>query len=255
MRFLACLLTLQHHSSQEPLLFAEYVRLRQDILMAFFPTEHACPHLLTVACLRSDQHQTVLRLTLAEEQQHSTLSQLLRRVHSGQPILFCQRSGEISAFDISDPTWTGMSTWADVQTSQGSASFRFIFATPLITALPLARESLDALPFPEPETVFARALEQWQSFSGPAFPCSAKQMVQAARCVLADYRLHTVAIPLAPFPVVGYLGWVEYSCLQPQAEAIMALAALARLTFFTGCGYEAATGFGTTRAVLRERGS
>jgi hypothetical protein len=180
MRFLACVLTLEHHSAQEPLLFAEYVQLRQDLVMAFFPSEHACPHLLTVACLRSDHQQTVLRLTLAE-QQNGTLSQLVHRIHSGQPILLCQRRGEIRTFDMSDPIWTGMSTWADIQTPQGNASFRFNFATPLITALPLVKQSLDALPFPEPETVFARAVEQWQSLSGPSFPAqqnsSSKQRV------------------------------------------------------------------------------
>jgi CRISPR/Cas system endoribonuclease Cas6 (RAMP superfamily) len=111
----------------------------------------------------------------------------------------------------------------------------------------------DTLPFPEPDLFFLRALERWQQLAGPPFPWSGTHMIQETHCVLANYRLHTVEISSMPHPTIGYLGWVEYHCLHPQAEEGAALAALARMTFFTGCGYETDLGFGTTRDLLRKR--
>jgi len=241
MRFLAVVLTLQHHKPQDLLTFVEWPQLRQDISMALFPTE--C-QLLTVACLRSEPQQTVLRLTLAEEQQedHGIFSQLLSRIHAGQLIRFCQRDGKVVSLDVSDPMWTGISTWADFQKTPHHSSFGFAFTTPFITASPLAAVFPDALPFPEPETIFLPALECWQKLAGPLFPWSGAHLIQAACCVLANYRFYTVEIPLTSHPTFGYLGWVEYSCLQPQAEEVAALAALARMTFFTGCGYDTTLG-------------
>ena len=252
MYFLACLLTIQLEASQASLPFPKPPQLRRAIQAAFFSTQEQGPHLLTVACVHRSHDQLVLRLTLAEEPQGNALATLLSHVEIGQPIQLCQHRGEVRAFDLSDRMWAGVSTWADFQAGSHASSLHFIFATPLLTTAPQGEGHPNALPFPEPETLFAPALEDWQRFSGPSLASSAQQMVQATRCVLATYRLHTVEIPV--LSCLGYLGWVEYTCLQPEAEAMQALWALGRLTFFTGCGYETASGFGTARNVLRKRG-
>lgn len=252
MYFLACVLTIQFEAAQKPLRFPERLQLRRDINAALFPAEQQCSHLLTVACLHSDPHQLVLRLTLAEEQPGSLLAHLLRHVSSGQRVHLCQRSGVIGVCELSDPAWTGMSTWADLQASQSPSSWRVTFVTPLLTTSPLSQEHLDALPFPEPESVFSLVHTRWQELSGPPLACSVQQMVQETRCVLATYHLRTVEIP--SLQRIGYLGWVEYRCLKSRARTIADLWALARLAFFTGYGYETASGFGTARISYRKRG-
>lgn len=256
MRFLACLLTLQYSAAQEPLTLAEQPQLQRDVQAVFFSSAHTPrQHLLSVACLHSSQDQLVLRLTLAEEPQGSTLASLLRRVHSGRPVQLCQRRGTIRTCAFSDRVWTGVSTWADFQADSPPASFHFTFVTPLLTASPVSRSQPNALPFPEPEIILAPVWESWHHLSGPSLAGlagSAQQIVQATRCMLATYRLQTVALPA--LRSIGYLGWGEYRCFQPQAEAMTALWALVRLAFFTGCGYETIAGFGAIRLVLRERG-
>lgn len=252
MYFLACLLTIQFDTPQTPLATAWHPQLRRDLQAAYFPTEKQGPHLLAVACVHRSRDQWVLRLALAHEQRGNALAHFLKRVQLGQTVRLFQRRGQVHAVDFSDRVWAGISTWADFQASSRASSFHFTFATPLLTTSPGIEEQADALPFPEPETLFAPALEHWRRLSGPSLASSAQHMVQATRCVLATYRLQTVHIPALSCP--GYLGWVEYTCLQPQGEAMHALWALARLAFFTGCGYETASGFGTARVVLRERG-
>lgn len=252
MYFLACLLTMQFEAPQAPLAFAEYPQLRRDFQMAYFPTEEPGLHLLSVTCTHTSRDQLVLRLVLAQEPQGNGLTHLLKRVEVGHPIQLCQRPAEMRAFDLTDRVWAGISTWADFQAGPHASSFHFTFVTPLLTTPPRASGGTDALPFPEPAVLFAPALESWQRLAGPALASSAQQLVQTTCCVLARYRLHTVELPA--LSSLGYLGWAEYTCLQPQTEAMQALWALARLTFFTGGGYETASGFGTTRIVSRKRG-
>lgn len=253
MYFLACLLTIQFAAAQEPLHIADHPQLRREIASALFAAEEQRSRLLTVACLHSDHHQLVLRLTLAEEQSGRTFAHLLHRLSAAPSIEFCQRKGRIGVCNLSHPVWTGVSTWADVKAGQSPASLHLTFVTPLLTAFSLSQKPPDALPFPEPDVLFSRLHASWQELSGPPLACSVQQMVQETRCVLANYRLRTVNIPA--LSRVGYLGWVEYRCLQPRAREIVALWALARLAFFTGYGYETACGFGTARTLHRKRGS
>lgn len=254
MNFVAGLLTMRFSSSHHALAFADHQQLRQDVLSALFPGEEGVLPLLTVALLHSDRQQALIRLTVAEERQGIAISQLLRRIQAGQPLQLCSRTCEIDSFDLSNSAWTGLSTWADLQTNQRCSYIPLSFVTPLLTFSRRNSLSSDALPFPEPLTLFTAAMEQWRNLAGPPLPCSAQHLVQATRCVLADCRLRTVKILSPSSCRIGYLGWASYECLAPQAKEIAFLHGLMRLLFFTGCGYETAYGFGVTRRVSRKRG-
>jgi hypothetical protein len=254
MYFLACLLTIQFPTPQVPFTFAEQPQLRRDIEAALFSSGERLSHLLTVACLSSDEHTAILRLTLTEGHRTRQQGQFLQTLALGQPLHFCQRHGEVVAFDLSDPRWAGLSTWADMQSDECWSVCHLTLATPLITAAPQPHDAPDALPFPEPDVLFTLAAEHWQTLSGQPFPCSASELVQTTHCVLANYQLSTVDIPLPSAPRIGYVGWMDYTCLRAGAEETATLAALARLAFFTGWGYDTSAGFGIAQAVLRERG-
>jgi CRISPR/Cas system endoribonuclease Cas6 (RAMP superfamily) len=73
-------------------------------------------------------------------------------------------------------------------------------------------------------------------------------MVQAAGCILSEYRLETAESTTQAHP--GFLGWVEYTCRAREIAAIASLNALARLAFFTGSGYLTGLGMGTTAVTI-----
>jgi len=121
---------------------------------------------------------------------------------------------------------------------------RFAFATPLVTSTPAHRQGGNALPFPIPQVLFASALRQWRMLDGPLLPFVGEEIAQAAGCVVSEYRLETAARILAGGSHLGFLGWIEYTCRAPETTAAASLNALARLAFFTGCGYLTEWGMG-----------
>lgn len=255
MHFFACLLTIHYPKAQEPLTLAEQPQLRHDLMQVLFPTDgqrQPSLNLLTVALLSADRRQAVLRVTCVEENQDHAFTQMLNYLQEHTHVSLCQRAGKVTAFDMSDSQWTGLGTWVDLQVTPVSPSFRLLFATPVLTTTATVQDPPDALPFPEPLSLLTEAGEQWHRLAGPPIPCSATQIVQATRCVLSNYHLHTTEVLLEGGSVLGYRGWVEYTCLRPRATEIAYLSALARLTFFTGCGYATTSGFGTTR-ILYEK--
>jgi CRISPR-associated endoribonuclease Cas6 len=174
----------------------------------------------------------------------------MNRLAAASPLLLCNRRYKITAVDVSDPKWAGISTWADMEAKVKGSHIHFTFATPLLTATPGEPGVLDALPFPEPLPLFSRLEEQWYRHRGSQLGCSVDEMVQESRCVIADYHLRTVEVQLSGRPHLGYLGSITYEYLRP---CISPLHALARLAFFTGSGYGTDHGMGVTRVVIPGR--
>jgi CRISPR/Cas system endoribonuclease Cas6 (RAMP superfamily) len=85
---------------------------------------------------------------------------------------------------------------------------------------------------------------------GPPLPFVGEQAAQAARCLVSEYRLETGESVLAGRSHLGFLGWIEYICRASEADAVASLNALARLVFFTGCGYLTEYGMGTTTVTI-----
>jgi CRISPR/Cas system endoribonuclease Cas6 (RAMP superfamily) len=94
------------------------------------------------------------------------------------------------------------------------------------------------------------AQQQWQSLNGPALPSTGEQAVDLAKCMVAEYHLETVKRVFHDGCSTGYLGWIEYTCLQRDEAAIASLNALARLTFFAGLGYLTERGMGVTTVSI-----
>jgi CRISPR/Cas system endoribonuclease Cas6 (RAMP superfamily) len=91
---------------------------------------------------------------------------------------------------------------------------------------------------------------RWQECAGPPLPYTGEQAVQAARCVVTQYRLWTVECILAGSSRLGYLGWIEYTCRTRELAPVASLNALARLAFFTGSGHLTEHGLGVTRIAM-----
>lgn len=209
---------------------------------------HGQIEILQVALLHSKEPITTIRVTLAEKQQRGErLLTVLNRFQTSSSILLCQRQYDILSLDLGDGNNSGLSTWIDLHATPTKNSIHFTFCTPLVTTPAKRDQALNALPFPEPIVIFSRLEEQWSQLGGPALPARAISLIAATNCVMSNYRLHTVEIPRPSGPLIGYLGDIEYECLEEERSSLAALNALAQLACFTGNGYETVSGMGVTQ--------
>lgn len=164
------------------------------------------------------------------------------------PVSVFQYAGqncEVESVDLSNPKWAGTASWTDMIGGRSGPRMKFTFTTPLFTG-----HGDTALPFPDPLTLFMTAQQQWQSLNGPVLPYTGEQAVDLAKCMVAAYHLETVRRVFSNGPSIGYLGWIEYTCLRRDEAALASLNALARLTFFTGNGYLTEQGMGVTTVSI-----
>lgn len=250
MYFLATLLTLKAlETNRFPLPPAE-----KDVVIPFRQTlrSQAAFHgvsQMTVALLSGDVRYPRMRLTCCCQARDAP-GMVLQALTSRPTLEFGQQCFEVESVDCIDPIWTGISTWPDLLNEQYKMRMRFTFATPLVTVNQQCTSNNSALPFPHPLTLFSSLLCHWQSMGGPPLPYNGEQMVQAARCVVTEYRLQTAERILDDHSHLGYLGWIEYTCRVRERAAIASLNALARLAFFTGSGYLTEHGMGATAVVV-----
>jgi hypothetical protein len=168
------------------------------------------------------------------------------------PSLRLQYAGqdcEVEAVDLSNARWAGTASWADMINGHAGKRVKLTFTTPLFTS-PASEQTNNALPFPGPLALFPAAQQQWQLLNGPTLPYTGEQAIDLAKCMATEYHLETVERIVSDRRFTGYLGWIEYTYLKQDEEAIAMLNALARLTFFTGCGYLLEQGMGVTAVSI-----
>ncbi len=251
MYFLAALLTLK--AVEEPDRFPLHLADHDESLLSRqelrFKDVFLGEDQMTVALLSSAARHTRIRLTCWSKAKDTPTS-LLQALTSRPRIEFAQQCYAVESVDLVDPLWTGISTWTDLQNARHGVRMRFTFATPLVTAQREQGTESDILPFPGPQTLFSRLLHHWRELDGPPLPYAGEQMVQAAGCILSEYRLETSESTVETQAHPGFLGWVEYMCRDGEITAIASLNALARLAFFTGSGYLTTLGMGTTAVTI-----
>jgi hypothetical protein len=251
MYFLALLLTLRaKESCQFPLLKEDpgaSVPLLQALLDKVAPL---CEGQITAALLQGNQRHILMRLACFSKAGDPLVAMLLHALATGSVFTFSQRGYEVKSVDLTDPLWTGVSTWPDMLSEQYGGRMRLTFATPLVTANQEQGQVGNALPFPDPQTLFSRVFRRWQECDGPPLPYPGEQAVQAARCVVTEYRMWTVERTVAGSSRLGYLGWIEYTCRTREPAPVVSLNALARLAFFTGSGDLTEHGLGVTRITI-----
>lgn len=167
----------------------------------------------------------------------------------GPVLQYAGQDCEVESVDLSNTRWAGTASWADMIGGCAGTRMKFVFATPLFTS-PTGERSDNALPFPNSLALFTAAHLQWQSLNGPALPYTGEQAVDLAKCMVTKYQLETVKRVFHNGSAIGYLGWIEYTCLRQDEAATASLNALARLTFFTGCGYRTEYGMGVTTVTI-----
>ena len=204
---------------------------------------------MTAALLSSAARHRLIRLTCWSKARDTPAS-VLQALTSRPRIEFAQQCYAVESVDLVDPLWTGISTWADLQNLRQGVRMRFTFATPLVTARREQGTESNVLPFPDPQTLFSPLLHHWRELGGPALPYAGEQVVQAAGCMLSEYRLETAENTAQAQAHPGFLGWVEYMCRAGEITAIASLNALARLAFFTGSGYLTTLGMGATAVTI-----
>jgi CRISPR-associated endoribonuclease Cas6 len=250
MYFLAALLTLKAmEPDRSPLHLADHdesVPSRQELR---FKDALLGEGKMTAALLFSAAGHTRIRLTCWSKAR-DTPGTVLQALTSRPRIEFAQQCYAVESVDLVDPLWTGISTWTDLLNARHGVRMRFTFATPLVTANRERGTDSNVLPFPDPQALFSRLLRHWRGLGGPPLPYAGEQMVQAAGCILSEYRLETVESSFEEQAHPGFLGWVEYTCRAREITAIASLNALARLAFFTGSGYLTELGMGTTAVTI-----
>jgi CRISPR-associated endoribonuclease Cas6 len=250
MYFLAALLTLKAmEPDQSPLHLADHdesIPSRQELR---FKDALLGEDQMTAAILFSAAGHMLIRLACWSKARDTPAS-LLQAPTSRPRIEFAQQCYAIESVDLTDPLWTGISTWTDLLNARHGVRMRFTFATPLVTAQREQGTESNILPFPDPQTLFSRLLHHWRELGGPPLPYAGEQMVQAAGCILSEYRLETAESSAQAQAHPGFLGWVEYTCRAGEITAVASLNALARLAFFTGSGYLTALGMGTTAVTI-----
>ncbi len=205
---------------------------------------------ITAALLKSNRRHALIRLTCFSKTGDPLVAILLQTLAPGSVFTFSQWGYEVESVDLTDPVWTGVSAWPDMLSEQHGGRMRLTFATPLVTADQEHGQIGTALPFPDPHILFSRVFRRWQECDGPPLPYSGEQAVQAARCVVTEYRLWAVERTVAGSSRLGYLGWIEYTCRTRELAPVVSLNALARLAFFTGSGYLTEHGLGVTRITI-----
>ncbi len=245
MYFFALLLTLRALETTRSGILLEDADASAALLQAV-RDKVACPggEYLRVALLGNDQERVHIRLTRIGRGGDSPGGEVLQALAPGCALQSAEQQYEVESVDLTDPMWTGVSTWSDMLSQPVGARMRFAFATPLVTSNPAHRQGGNALPFPSPQVLFASALRQWRMLDGPPLPFVGEEITRTAGCVVSEYRLETAARILADGSHLGFLGWIEYTCRAPETTAAASLNALARLVFFTGCGHLTEWGMG-----------
>lgn len=251
MYFLAFLLTLHVRLPESPHLSLEDADPSVSLLQAIrdkYPM--LCEVQVRAALLWSRQKRACMRVVCFDKPSSALGNRLFQVLAPGSVLQCPGHEYEVESINVTDTVWAGVGTWSDILRESIGARMRFTFATPLVTSNPPRGQAGNALPFPQPQTLFASVLRHWRMLDGPFLSYSGEQITQIACCVVSEYRLETARCTLADGPRLGFLGWIEYTCRARGTREIASLNALARLAFFTGCGYLTECGMGVTTVTV-----
>jgi hypothetical protein len=201
-----------------------------------------------VALLWHTHSRAHLRLACLNMTRGALKSAVQQAVAPASGLHYAGQACEVESVDLSNARWAGTASWADMVTGPSGKRVKLTFTTPLFTSP--AGQAHNTLPFPGPLALFPAAQQQWEHLHGPRLPYSGEQAIALAKCMVTEYHLETVERIVSDRRFTGYLGWIEYTYLRQDEEAIAMLNALARFTFFTGNGYLTEQGMGVTTVSI-----
>lgn len=250
MYFLALLLIIR---TREPYSFSRALE-EAEVPSSLFPATGQTPASqhggeTRVALIWHDHAHAHLRLSCLNMTRGTLKKTVQQAIAPGPVFQYAGQNCEVESVDLSNTRWAGTASWADMATGHIGTRMKFAFTTPLFTS-PAGEHRDNALPFPHPLVLFTAAHQQWQSLNGPLLPYTGEQAVDLAECMVTEYHLETVKQVFHDERAIGYLGWIEYTCLRQEEAALATLNALARLTFFTGSGYRIERGMGVTTVTI-----
>jgi len=202
-----------------------------------------------VALLWHNHSRAHLRLACLNMGRGALQNAVQQAVAPTSGLQYAGQDCEVESVDLSNTRWAGAASWTDMVNGPSGRRVKLTFTTPLFTS-PASGQAHNALPFPGPLALFPAAQRQWQNLNGPTLPYTGEQAVELAKCMVTEYHLETVERIVFERHFTGYLGWIEYTYLRQDEKAIATLNALARLTFFTGCGYLTEQGMGVTTVSI-----
>lgn len=256
MCFLAVVLTLHPEQQAPPLTMADGVYAHAALFHALSnidPEAGEALHAmrrhkhLTIAFIESRPRHSKLRLTFLAEEGVTTANLLLNAFQIEPVLCLGKYRWHIASIDLSPTAWSGVQTWADFVAESTSHCIKITFVTP--TAFMKRDETgqrFTAL-YPDPTTLFPGLIHRWQALAGPPLPEGLLAFLEAGRCLISSYKLHTEQFQTAERSQIGFRGWVNYTCATQADQYLQAITALARLATFTGVGYQTARGMGAVR--------
>lgn len=206
---------------------------------------------MTVVMLEESDRQPFLRLTFFGDE-GVRLSEMVMSSLAAVPILLLgEGQWTITTVETSDYPWAATATWDDILQQENSSQVLFKFGTPTAFTKKDGRGNRVMNLFPDPVTLFTGLAWKWDSINGVPLPGQLTDYLAAGGCAICGYDLRTVAIKLMSRTQIGFVGSVLYECLYEDSACIAAINQLARLAFFTGCGYQVSRGMGAVRTEIR----
>lgn len=148
--------------------------------------------------------------------------------------------------------WTAIATWSDILAPSNAAKVTFSFDTLTAFIKKNDRGARIVSKEPDPKTLFRGLAWKWRSIGGEPLPATFDDYLSSDGCVIATRKLKKGFVKLAERSQIGFLGSVTYECRIPDRACITAINRLAKMAYFTGCGYQVCRGMGSVRTELHE---
>jgi hypothetical protein len=261
MYFVAMVLQLEFNNRHEPLTIVDSEYAHAAIIHTISEADSEAGRLLhemrrhkrmTISIVESNAHTAKLRLTFMAQEGLAYANILADALSSRSELRLGQRLCDITAADMNDPCWAGVSTWADLLGETTGKHIHFKFITPTAITKSDGNGGRFISPFPVPLDIFSGLARRWQALKGPPLPNDLNAYVHSGGCVVANYRTRADTFALQRRKQVGFTGWVLYECRHDNAPCVAALNALGRLASFTGVGYQTMRGMGAVQVKITD---
>jgi CRISPR-associated endoribonuclease Cas6 len=207
---------------------------------------------MTISIVDSNARTANLRLTFMAQDGLAYANILTNTLLSHPQLRLGQTICDITAADMNDPRWAGVSTWADLVGETTSKYIHFKFVTPTAITKSNGDGGRFTSPFPLPQDIFSGLARRWQALEGPLLPDDLNEYIHSGGCIVSNYRTRANTFALRKRKQVGFTGWVLYECRHDNTSCLAALNALGQLAPFTGVGYQTMRGMGSVRVKLSD---
>jgi hypothetical protein len=207
---------------------------------------------ITIAVFGLDNSTSLLRLTFLGEEGLACADAFMKAVFRETTLRLGPVTCDVQLAGKGAGAASPMSTytWADIVAVEPCAHMRIEFVTPTaITKQDLEGRRFTAL-FPEPWDVFGGLERRWRGLQGPVLPEDLDLSLKGGGCVLARYNLRSVEFNTSERTQIGFLGHAVYECRLVHKDTALALNSLARLSRFSGVGYQTARGMGAVQVSV-----